>query len=153
MGIDIVSWLSRLGGTVASTASSSAWLDRDIVPWPTSSRQNHCQHDSAATSRHDQVALAALSLAWLGELGTYFPDQQSDSEDHCQSGSGAWGLLLQPMARLRHAFTYSADIDSRQARRHHHVMGQFTKPAKSFFSCILFWVNISIYFQLVNILF
>jgi hypothetical protein len=35
---------------------------------------------------------------------------------------------------------------SRQAHRQYNDMGYFTKPAMSFFCCILFGVNISIYF-------
>jgi hypothetical protein len=126
---------------VDSVAPLPTWLGSDNAPWPVSPRQHHCQHWLGS-------AVASMTRG----LDAYFPDQPFDSEVPHRWDPRAPVVLLRLTARLGHALTYSADLDSRRARRHHNNMGHFVKPAKSF-SCILFWVNILIYFQLVNIQF
>jgi hypothetical protein len=116
-----------------------------------SSRHHHRQYDPVSTSRCGQVDSASISshdqrclgnapanfgsaaplLAFLGGL-RILPRLESDSEHHHRSDSGAPGVLLRLTAQLGHAFTYSADLDSRRVRRHHNIIGHFVEPAKSY---------------------
>jgi hypothetical protein len=135
-----------------SAAASSAWLDSDIVPYLMSPRQLHRKGASVATSRHGQhrigntiasmtrqrhytmtnIASVAPSPALTQGLDTNFPDQSSDSEVHYRSGSKAWGVPLQPTARLGYIFTYITGLDSMWTCHHHNVMRHFVEQAKSY---------------------
>jgi hypothetical protein len=92
-------------------------------------KKTKIQTDSAG---HWQHWLDNVVLSMSRGLSAYLPNQQSDSDIHHRSDSEAQRILLWPTFWLGHAFNYSADLDSRQARRHHNVMEHFTKPAKSF---------------------
>jgi hypothetical protein len=70
---------------------------------PTSARQHHHQHDLGA---------------WR-----VLPDQQSDSEVHYRSVSGAERVPLKQIARLGYTATYIADFNLKRARHHQQHYG------------------------------
>jgi hypothetical protein len=68
LGINIVPRLSHLD------IATPTWLDSDIAPWSTSTRQRHHQHDSTTTSHHSQhrisSVVASMTRHWYHTAAT-----------------------------------------------------------------------------------
>jgi hypothetical protein len=116
------------------------------APRPMSPRQCHCQHDSALTSCCRQIALTAPLPAWLGGLVCTFPtsnltrrftsDQTPKLEEYYSDWQPDSGTLLPIL------------LTSTRGERVVTTMlwGISLNQLSHFLSCILFRVNISIYF-------
>jgi hypothetical protein len=157
---------SHLGGIIASMTRHRHCAAAKLP------RQRHHQHDSAPTLRHGQVTSAAPSPAWLG--GHITPWPTSPRQWRHQHDSGAWRLLTRlavrlggsPPIRLEGLDEYHSnrqlDSGTFSTTSSTTTLGEcvvttmlwdtLLKQLSHFLSCILFRVNISIYFQLVNIL-
>jgi hypothetical protein len=104
-----------------------AWSS--AMPWPTSPRQHHRQHDSAETSHHVQVTLVASSFVWLSSDIAPWPT--SPRQRHRQHSSTAPSPAL--TGGLAHVFptsnpTQRFTTDQVQRLEEYH----FVKLAKSY---------------------
>jgi hypothetical protein len=117
-------------------------------------RHRHRQHDSASTLCHNQVTLAVSSPspAWLSDsvhtslisnmTQRFITDQSRGLQEYFSDRRRDLSMLLPIMSTL----TWGDLIITTM------LWDALPNQLSHFLSCILFWVNTSIYFQLVNIL-